>query len=271
MPEKPDYPELADAQADWRWAPPADCLRERVVLVTGASAGIGAAAARTFASYGADVILLARNQDRLERVYDWITDNTATRPTIVPCDLALVADANAEALAELIDRDYGRLNGVLHNASALGPKVPIEHYPTEDWEAVFRVNVHGTFVLTRALLPLLRHTPDSAMVFTSSSVGRAGRAYWGAYSVSKFATEGLMQVLADELEAASVAVNSVNPGGTRTAMRSQAYPNEDPQTVPAPERHMDLYLWLMSRAAGSQTGHAYDARDWSPTTRAGSG
>lgn len=259
------YPELAAASADWRYQPEPDCLAGKVIVVTGAGDGIGRAAARTYASFGANVVLLGRTREKLEAVSDWISEHTDTEAVIVPCDLAAFADENAAALANAIGEAFGRLDGLLHNASMLGPKVNIAHYPTAEWQKVFQVNVHAAFLLTRAMLPLLEQPETASVILTSSSVGRQGRAYWGAYSASKFAVEGLMQILADEYEhGGRIRFNSLNPGGTRTAMRKAAYPAENPMDVPAPEAHMDLYVYLMSDTSRHRNGEALDARDWAP-------
>ncbi len=260
-----DYPELALARAHWRYQPQQDCLDGKVILITGAGDGIGRAAARTFASYGATVVLLGRTRSKLESVSDWIGEATGREAVIVPCELSAFGDENATALGNAIGEAFGRLDGLLHNASLLGPKVPIAHYPTSEWQNVFQVNVHATFLLTRAMLPLLEAADAASVVLTSSSVGRKGRAYWGAYAASKFAVEGLMQILADEYEHnGRLRFNSLNPGGTRTAMRAAAYPAENPDDVPTPETHMDLYLYLMSDASRTVSGRQLDARDWSP-------
>lgn len=259
--DMPHYPELTAAAKTWRWIPPENCLQQRNILVTGANAGIGLTAAKTFASYGANVILLGRNRPGLEQVFDWIGEYTQTQATIVPCDLEGLEDANSQALAQAIEGDYGELHGLLHNASFLGAKVPISHYPTSDWQRAFRVNVQSAMMLTRDLLPLLQLPTKACITFTSSSVGRLGRAYWGAYAASKFATEGLMQTLADELaDISQISVQSINPGGTRTAMRAAAYPAENPNDVPPAEAHMDLYLNLFANCPSSQHGKALDAR-----------
>ncbi len=263
MPASPDYPELARARSRWRYQPAADCLADRVILVTGAGAGIGLAAARTFAVYGANVILLGRTRSKLEAVFDWIDANTSTRPVIVPCDLEALDEASSQALVTAIEGEFGRLDGLLHNASLLGARVPVAHYPDPEWRRVMQVNAHAPFLLTRDLLPLLEASGDASVVFTSSSVGRKGRAYWGAYAVSKFAQEGLCQVLADEHEhAGRIRFNSLNPGATRTAMRASAYPAENPAEVASAEAKMDVYLYLFERASRGLTGAALDARDW---------
>ena len=263
MPQNPDYPELTAAAPGWRFQPDPDCLAGKAILVTGAGDGIGKAAAKTFACYGADVVLLGRNRGKLEAVSDWISAATPTKPVIVPCDLLALRDENAESLADAIENSFARLDGLVHNASMLGSKLPIAHYPSNEWQQVMQVNVFAVFLLTRILLPLLDASGCASVINTSSSVGRQGRAYWGAYAVSKFALEGLTQILADEHEhAGRIRFNSLNPGGTRTAMRRAAYPAENPATLPAPEAHMDLYVYLVSDQSRSVTGRQFDARTW---------
>ena len=260
-----DWQELREARPNWQIDPPADLLAGKVILITGAGDGIGRVAAKTFAHYGANVVLLGRTREKLEAVFDEITVATSTQPVIVPADLRFLADDNAMALADSIQDAFGHLDGLLHNASVLGSMLPIAHYPKTTWEEVFQVNVHAQVLLTRHLQPLLDLSPAASVVFTSSGVGREGRAYWGAYSASKFATEGIMQILADETETAGrIKVNSVNPGGTRTPMRAAAYPAEDPATLPIAEAHMDLYLYLFSHLGRSHHGEALDAKNWAP-------
>ncbi len=245
------------------YQPPQDLLAGRTVLVTGAGDGIGRVAALAYAEHGANVVLLGRKRSKLERVFDQIEATTGTRPVIVPADLAHFGEESAAALAEAIQGDYGRLDGVLHNAGGLGPRNPIAHYPLQDWNAVMQVNVTAAYTLTQALWPLLDAAGDAALIFTSSGVGRVGRAYWGAYAVSKFAVEGLVQVLADEVrKAGRIRVNSLNPGATRTAMRAAAYPGEDPATLPQAEAHMALYLYLMGPDSRGVNGQQFDAASW---------
>jgi NAD(P)-dependent dehydrogenase (short-subunit alcohol dehydrogenase family) len=261
------YAELAEAATNWRYSPAPDALAGRNILVTGAGAGIGACAAKTFASFGANVVLLGRSRGSLEAVFDWIESNTHTQPVIVPCDLEHLTPEAILALHAAIAETYGCLHGLLHNASRLGPKVPLAHYPAEEWQRIIQTNVTAPFLLTQGLFDLLDEAGHACVINTSSSVGRQGRAYWGAYAVSKFATEGFSQVLADETETAGrIKVYSVNPGGTRTAMRKAAYPTEDASTLPTAEQHMDLYLYLMEGdSAGKslpKTGAQLDARTW---------
>jgi NAD(P)-dependent dehydrogenase (short-subunit alcohol dehydrogenase family) len=259
------FAELEAAERHWRYRPSRDLLAGRVILVTGAGDGIGRCAARTFAAYGAAVVLLGRTQTKLEDVFDAIAEETATDPTVVPCDLEIApVEAFVELKEQILDH-YGRLDGVLHNAGILGPRVPIEFYPQVDWRRVMKINLDAMVALTQGVLPALRQSTDASIVITSSSVGRAGRAYWGAYAAAKFAAEGFAQVLADELaDEGRVRVRTLNPGATRTSMRSVAYPGEDPSTVALPEAKMDLYLYLFGPDARERDEIQWDAKDWSP-------
>ena len=245
------------------YQPHALLLANRTVLVTGAGDGIGRVAAITYAEYGANLILLGRTRSKLDAVYDEIAQKTGRKSLIVPIDLAQFDANSAAELKRGLENEYSQLDGILHNASILGSKTTVEHYPYDDWMRVFQVNVHSAYLITQALLPLLRNAPDASIVFTSSGVGRRGRAYWGAYALSKFATEGLNEVLADELEEVSnIRVNSLNPGVTRTAMRAAAFPAEDPRQLPTPEKHMPLYLYLMGPDSAGVTGKTFSASDW---------
>jgi len=248
-------------QAPNDYQPAPDLLQGRVIMVTGAGDGIGRAAALAYAAHGAELILLGRTVEKLEAVYDAIEAAGGAQPAIFPMDLKQADEATLTGLADAIGETFGRVDGLLHNASMLGERRPIESAGWAAWQEVMQVNLNSQFLLSRALLPLLRAAPAASVVFTSSGVGRKGRAYWGAYAVSKFATEGLMQVLADELENTSaIRVNSINPGATNTAMRRAAYPGEAPESNPAPQDIMPCYLYLMGDDSLGVTGQAFDAR-----------
>lgn len=238
-----------------------DLLQGRVILVTGAGRGIGATAAKTFAAHGATVLLLGKTEENLNRVYDEIEAAGYPSGAVIPFNLETALPHQYDELAAMIEAEFGRLDGLLHNASILGPLTPLEQLSGDNFMRVMQVNVNAMFMLTSTLLPLLKLSEDASVVFTSSSVGRKGRAYWGAYAVSKFATEGLMQVLADEVDGvAPIRANSVNPGGTRTDMRAKAFPGEDPQTRPTPEDIMPVYLYLMGPDSQGINGQAFDAQ-----------
>lgn len=241
----------------------ASSLKNKVILVTGAGDGIGKAAALNYAKHGATVILLGRTIAKLEKVYDEIELNNWPQPAIIPLNLEGAVEKDYIEVANSINDAFGRLDGILHNASLLGSLTTIDQYEVPVWEKVMQVNVNSTFILTKIFLPLLQaSTNNPAIIFTSSSVGRKGRAFWGAYAVSKFATEGFMQVLADELNGTEhrIRVNCINPGATRTNMRADAYPAENPMNNPTPEEIMPLYLYLMGDDSLEITGKTLDAQ-----------
>lgn len=240
---------------------PEQLLEGRIILVTGAGDGIGRAAAKTYAAHGATVVLLGRTLEKLESLYDEIEAAGYPQPAIVPLNLESATEHEYMELANTLEQEFGRLDGLLNNAGSLGVRTAIETYDPTIWTQVMQVNVNAAFMLTQALLPLLQESDDASIIFTSSGVGRKGRAYWGAYAVSKFATEGLMQVMADELENTSpIRVNCINPGATRTQMRVTAYPGEPPQTNPTPEEIMPVYLYLMGEDSKEVNGQSLNAQ-----------
>jgi NAD(P)-dependent dehydrogenase (short-subunit alcohol dehydrogenase family) len=236
-------------------------LAGRVVAITGAGSGIGRAVALACARCQANVVLIGRDAAKLDTVHGEIAAAGSPEASIALLDLERAVARDYDALADALLERYGRLDGLLHNAGLLGTLTPIEHYDVPTWCRVLHVNVTAAFVLTQLLLPALKKSPDASVVFTASSVGRRGRAYWGAYAVSKFALEGLSQVLSDELEGIShIRVNTLNPGRARTAMRRQAYPAEDLNTVPLPETLTAAYIALLGPASHGVTGGAFDAQ-----------
>lgn len=242
------------------YQPKQDLLQDRIILVTGASDGIGREAALTYARYGASVILLGRNDEKLRHVAEMIAQQTGRQPSWFTLDLLTCTADDCHQLAQRVAGQYPSLDGVLHNAGLLGDVCPMIEQNPQVWQQVMQVNVNATFMLTQALLPLLLKSDSGSLVFTSSSVGQQGRANWGAYAASKFATEGMMQVLADEYQNRPLRVNCINPGGTRTGMRANAFPTEDPQKLKTPADIMPLYLWLMGDDSRRKTGMTFDAQ-----------
>jgi NAD(P)-dependent dehydrogenase (short-subunit alcohol dehydrogenase family) len=235
-----------------------DELRDRVILVTGAGDGIGHAVALALAKHGATVILSGRTVRKLEATYDQILAANGPQPSIAPLNLERALANDYDAVATAIEGSYGRLDGLLHNAAILGQLSPIDHYDVPTWAQVLHVNVTAEFALTQVCLPLLRKSADASVLFTSSSVGRRGRALWGAYAVSKFAVEGLAQVLADELTSTPIRVNCINPVRARTLMRLQAYPAEDRSALPDPAALVGPYLYLLGPASRGVSGQTFD-------------
>ncbi|MBN4075719.1 MAG: YciK family oxidoreductase [SAR86 cluster bacterium] len=240
---------------------PSDLLKDKIILVSGAGSGIGKAAALAYAHKGATVILLGRTVEKLEQVYDEIEKAGAPQAAITPFDLAGANDDNYQELVNSIHANFGRLDGLLNNASILGTLTPIQSYSLNTWNQVIQTNLNAQFALSKYCLPLLQEAENASIIFTSSGAGRKPYAYWGAYSVSKAATEALAQVLFLELENTSkIRVNTINPGSTATKMRSQAFPGENPEKVAKAEDIMPAYLYLMGNGSLQENGKQFDAQ-----------
>ena len=240
---------------------PADLLREKVILITGASDGIGRALAIETARHGAQVILHGRNAAKLEKVYDAIEAlDGSERPSIAVMDFATADGTSYSTLADSLLEEFGRLDGLVHNAGILGNRQPIEQYDAGEWQKVLHVNLTAAFALTQVLLPLLHQAANPSVIFTSSGVGRVGKAFWGAYAVSKFGTEALSQILAAEQEHTGMRVNCINPGAVRTGMRLAAYPAEDRDALKTPEQILASYLYLLGPDSKEVTGQSLDAQ-----------
>jgi len=233
-------------------------LAGRIALVTGASRGLGAAIAKRFGAEGAELILLARTSGGLEEVDDAVRE-AGGHATLVPLDITDFAAL--DRLGAAIYERHKRLDILVANAAMLGTLSPLAHIDPKEWQKVIDVNLTANWRLIRSLDPLLRASPAGRAIFVTASSGKAPRAYWGAYALSKFALEGLSQVLAAELEGIShVRVNTLNPGRARTAMRRQAYPAEDLDTLPEPGRLAAAYLALLGPASRGITGACFDAQ-----------
>ncbi len=237
-----------------------DSFAGRIILITGATSGIGRSLALGLAQLGATVLLLGRDVAALETLFDEIKARNHPEPGIVPFDLSHEDPERLDALKQVISERYGALHGLIHNAAILGDRVPFEHYKMTTWAQVFRTNFEAPVAMTQALLPLLQQAQGSALIFTSSSVGYSPRAYWGAYAASKYALEGLATLLSEELENTSdIRVSVVNPGATRTKMRQAAFPSEDPESVKQPEDLFALYAYLLSPTSDAPRGHRFQS------------
>jgi NAD(P)-dependent dehydrogenase (short-subunit alcohol dehydrogenase family) len=236
-------------------------LAGRIIAITGSTGGLGRAIALDVARAGAELVLLGRNVQKLQGLRAEIEQIAPDRALMAPMDLEKAPANDYDNLATAVLERYGRLDGLVHCAGLLGTLTPIEHYEMSTWTRVMHVNVTAAFALTQVLLPALRQSRDASVIFTSSSVGRKGRAYWGAYAVSKFGVEGLMQVLADELAGNSnIRVNSINPGPVRTLMRRQAYPAEALEAAAPPESLTEPYLRLLGPRGAHINGQALNCQ-----------
>jgi len=244
-----------------RAAPPD--LAERVVLVTGATGGLGAPLARACAARGATVVLHGRNVTALEKLYDEIVEAGDPEPVILPLDLAKAEAADFGNVAAALESQFKRLDALVHTAAMLGSLGPLEHQSYEAWLALLRVNLAAPMGLTRALIPLLSKAPDASVVFTLDDRGLAPRAYWGGYGVTKAGVAALARELADEWESRpTLRVNALVPGPIRSPMRGRTHPGEDRSKLPLPETLVPLYLHLLAGQSKAESAALIDARAW---------
>jgi NAD(P)-dependent dehydrogenase (short-subunit alcohol dehydrogenase family) len=236
-------------------------LKDKVILVTGANRGFGLAITMDLSKAGATVIMLGRDLGSLEYAYDAVVDAGYKEPILYPLDLEGATPENYQDLQDNVLEKFDKLDGLIHNAAILGAQMPIEHYDIKLWYSTLQINLSAPFMLTQFLIPVLVKSEDARILFLSSSVGREARAYWGAYSVSKFGIEGFAKTLSEELEKTNISVNTVNPGKLRTEMRRTAYPAEDSSTVPMPEEKSAAIVYLLSNLSPKMNGEQLTIAD----------
>ena len=233
-------------------------MEGKTILITGANRGIGKSLAKNFSNIGANVILLGKNEDSLNEVYDEIISCTKTKPLIIESDLNLLDLDGAHQIKKAIVNQYGVLDGLIYNAAKLGKMTSIEDYEDGLWKEIINTNLNSSFLIYKELIPILKAAPSGRIIFTSSGVAEAGKAYWGAYSVSKFAVKGLAEVIRDELDSTSnIKVFNYDPGATKTSMRASAYPGEDPNNLKDPDKLFGDYLWFFSEESQNSTQHYF--------------
>lgn len=248
---------MTQTPSDYRPAP--DAFADRVILVTGAGSGIGRAVSVELGRHGATVVLLGSRAGRLEGTFDAIVDAGGPEPAIVELDLSQATPENYRELTEKIQSEFGRLDGVVHNAAHLAGLKPLEDVSAEEWYGTLQVNLSGPFLMTQCLLPLLRESIAGRVVFTLDDEERTARAYWGAYGVSKLGAKGLMRVLADELENSTVRVCGARPGPTRTGLRATAWAAEDPAALPDPAERVRAFVYALDPASEPAAGSVIEA------------
>ena len=232
------------------YSPAPGAFSGRTVLVTGAGGGLGRSVALAAARWGAVVVLLGRTVRKLEATHDRIVEVGGAPPAIYPMDLSGAGLDDYTDLADRIDQAFGSLHGIVHAAAEFSGLAPLGHVEPADWLRTLHVNLTAPFLVTRACLPLLQRVPDSAVVFVGDSHSRPGRAYWGAYEVSKLGIEGLANVLAEEVESTGTPrVVCVNTGPIRTSLRRRAFPAERPDSVPEPDALAGAFLCALDPAS----------------------
>jgi len=236
-------------------------LKDKVILVTGANRGFGLAITMDLSKAGATVIMLGRDLGSLEHAYDAVVDAGYNEPILYPFDLEGASPENYQELQDNVLDKFEKLDGLIHNAAILGAQMPIEQYDIKLWYSTLQINLSAPFMLTQFLIPALSKSEDARILFLSSSVGREAKAYWGAYSVSKFGIEGFAKTLSEELEKTNISVNTINPGKLRTEMRRTAYPAEDSSTVPMPEEKSAAIVYLLSSLSPKMNGEQLTIAD----------
>jgi len=234
-------------------------LTDKIALITGGTRGIGFSIAKKYARNGATVIILSRNNQQLKRaVFD--LKKIGNQVYSYQCDVSDVEQV--DKLSETLNQKFSRLDILVNNAAILGEIKSIEYYSSSLWKEVIDINLNGIFYLTQRVIPLIKMSDSGSIINVTSSVGRSGRKEWGAYAVSKFGVEGLTQILAQELTEYRIRVNAVNPGGTRSVMRAEVYPNEDPLSLPHPDEITDIFLYLASDKSEQINGDSFNAREF---------
>jgi NAD(P)-dependent dehydrogenase (short-subunit alcohol dehydrogenase family) len=227
---------------------PADLLKDHVIIVTGAGQGLGRMAALQYAAHGATVIMIGRKVTKLEAVYDEILAAKYPQPAIFPLDLEKASDAEFDAMALGVKKQYGRLDGILHSASTVPTLTPLANQKLELWMTALRVNLAAPFALTKACLPLLKHAPDASVIFTSETHGHTPAAYWGGFAVAKAGLETLTKIWTEECEVfPNIRMNTFIPGPVASPQRSATHPGEVKSSMRTPESLAPYYLYLMGR------------------------
>ena len=231
-----------------------DHLKDKNILITGASKGIGRSLAINLSKHKANVILLARNEDLLDSLYDEIKEKYNTNPMIIGCDLSQFEEDKAQEIANVVSKNYKCLDALINNASILKKMSSVNDYDLKSWKKVLDVNLTSAFLLSKYLMPLMMDSKLPRIIFTSSGVANKGKAYWGAYSVSKAGIKNLSEILNDELNSlTNFKVFNFNPKETRTEMRALAYPAENPSSVKVPDELINYYLWMLSERSTSSS------------------
>lgn len=236
-----------------------DILKNKNILITGATRGIGLELALTTARYGANTILIGKNKKKLEKIYDQIVEQNLPEPSIVPLNLAGATPKDYQELTHNIAVEYGQLDGLVHNAATIGIKTEIIHYDILKWYEALQVNLNAPFLITKFLLPLLKLSKQASIIFTTANEAIKGQPYQGAYGVSKAAIKNFMEILAAECEDyTNLRINAVNPNKVYSGIYTQNYPGTYPDNMPSTKDIMPIYLYLLSDFSKKIHGQTID-------------
>lgn len=229
-----------------------DFLIDKNILITGATAGIGKSLAYYLSENGSNTLMLSKDESMLDSIYDEIVNKYKTDPCILKCDLENLNEDGASEIKKIICENYESIDAVIFNAAILEKMSDIESFDLKTWEKILKVNLTSVFLITKNLIPLLKESSNPRIIYTTSSVGKKGQAFWGAYSVSKAGLNALSEIIADEVESVSkIKVFNFDPKATQTKMRSLAYPAENPNKLKNPNELMEYYSWMLSDESSS--------------------
>lgn len=238
----------------WSNPLPEKALKDKVILITGPTSGIGRTLSLEAAKLGATLILLGKDVKKLEKLYDEILEQGSPEPAIHPCNLLNLNPENISDVTLAIDKLFGRLDGLVHNAADINRLASLEHYPPWVWQSILQVNLNAPFLLTQALLPLIRKSPASSIIFALDDES-IGKAYWGAYSAAKAGLRAFSQMLASELDnVPSIRVNNVSLNKVNTKLRRRVFPAEPIETLMTVEEAVLPYLYLLSDQSSEVRG-----------------
>jgi NAD(P)-dependent dehydrogenase (short-subunit alcohol dehydrogenase family) len=243
-----------------QWHQPPGALDRRVILVTGAYGGLGSAVVHAAARAGATVVMTGRRKRPLEQLYDALLAAQLPEPVIHPLDMEVATPADYAALAEGIEQELGRLDGIVHAAASFSSLTPLSMHKPDEWLRTLHVNVSAPFALTQACMPLLARAQDSAVVFVLDDPQRVRRAHWGAYGVSKAAVERFVEILHQENDKGPMRVHALLPAPMRTTLRRAAYFGEDSMQQPLPDATAEAAIYLLGPGAAAVRGSVLDLR-----------
>ncbi|QDE38834.1 SDR family NAD(P)-dependent oxidoreductase [Luteibacter pinisoli] len=251
---------LPTARLPGSWSPAPGALDGRVFVVTGATGGLGGETARAIVRAGGTVVITGRKVRLLEKLYDELVALGGAEPVIHPLDLESATPADYAALADGLEAEFGRLDGVVHAAAHFNELTPMAMHKPDDWLRAMQVNVSAPFALTQACMPLLNRGDDSAVVFVLDDPELVSRAHWGGYGVSKAAVERMTAVLHAEHRGGAMRVHALLPPPMRTALRRAAYYGENTLERPLPTASAEAIVYLLSGAGADARGAVLDIR-----------